>query len=83
DGGSNFSMIEAASTNDDWFGEIEFKPGDPTTVYAIKNGVSNLYTAFYKSTNTGASFSLSATWPVQPGTLTGTDHQKRTEIAVS
>lgn len=71
--GASFTQVQSGSWQ-----ELEFKPGDPNTVYAIKQ-VSNR-TEFWRSTNGGTSFTQVGTgWPnpVSP------DEQKRTEIAVS
>jgi len=71
--GSSFTQVQTGSWQ-----ELEFKPGDVNTVYAIKQ-VSNR-TEFWRSTNNGTSFTQAGTnWPnpVSP------DEQRRTEIAVS
>lgn len=47
--GVNWTLIESGG-----FYDLEFKPGDPTVVYAAKNRTSD--GRFYKSTNGGASF---------------------------
>lgn len=52
------------------FIDMEFKPGDPTTIYASTEGWST--TAIYRSTNSGSSFSQIASYS-----------GRRTELAVS
>ncbi|MBL7984083.1 MAG: hypothetical protein JNM91_03755, partial [Flavobacteriales bacterium] len=72
-GGTSFTQVQAGTWQ-----ELEFKPNDVDTVYAIKQ-VSNR-TEFWRSVNSGVSFSLTGTgWPnpVSP------DEQLRTEIAVT
>lgn len=72
-GGAALTQVQTGS----WL-ELELKPGDPQTVYAIKQ-VSNR-TEFWRSVNGGISFIQVGTgWPspVSP------DEQERTEIAVS
>lgn len=72
-GGASFTQVQSGSWQ-----ELELKPGDPNTVYAIKQ-ISNR-TEFWRSTDNGVSFTaVGAGWPnpVSP------DEQKRTEIAVS
>jgi len=72
-GGSTFTQVQTGSWQ-----ELELKPGDVNTVYAIKQ-VSNR-TEFWRSTNNGMSFTQVGTgWPnpVSP------EEQGRTEIAVS
>ena len=60
------------------FQEIEFHPTNPTIVYAVR--VNGSATQFYKSTNTGLTFTATGTgWPVPASG----DEQKRTEISVS
>ncbi|MGV3636612.1 MAG: PKD domain-containing protein [Flavobacteriales bacterium] len=73
DGGANLTQVQTG----EWL-ELEFKPGDPQTVYAVKQ-VSNR-TEFWRSLNGGISFTQVGTgWPapVSP------EEQERTEIAVS
>jgi hypothetical protein len=50
DGWATYSSVVSGS-----FRDVEFKPGDPTTVYA------NTKDSFYKSTDTGSSWSLIST----------------------
>lgn len=72
-GGGSFTQVQAGSWQ-----ELEIKPGDPTTMYAIKQ-ISNR-TEFWRSTNSGVSFSQVGTgWPLP----VAPDEQERTEIAVS
>ncbi|MBK9146746.1 MAG: PKD domain-containing protein [Flavobacteriales bacterium] len=72
-GGSSFTQVQAGSWQ-----ELELKPGDPATVYAIKQ-ISNR-TEFWRSTNSGVSFTQVGTgWPLP----VSPDEQERTEIAVS
>lgn len=63
DGGTTWSQVQSGS-----FRDLEFKPGDPTTVYATTTN------RFYKSTNTGASFTAGYSIPNSPN---------RAEIGVS
>lgn len=72
-GGATFTQMQ----NGIWQ-EIEFKPGDAATVYAVKQ-TGNL-TQFWRSTDNGTSFTQMTTgWPVP----VSPDEQKRTEIAVT
>lgn len=73
DAGTNWTLIQSGE-----FMEIEFKPGDPTTVYTVKlNGTA---TEFYRSTNTGVSFTqIISGWPAP---VAG-DENKRCEISVT
>ncbi len=58
--------------------EIEFKPGDPNTLYAIRQ--TGIRTEFYKSINGGLSFINNNTgFPL----AVAPEEQKRTEIAVT
>lgn len=73
DAGANWTQVMSGE-----FQEIELNPADPTMVYTIKQ--INNQTEFYRSANSGVSFTIQTTgWP-SPGTL---DHQERVEIAVS
>ncbi len=49
DAGASWFLTQSGS-----FTDIEFKPSDPTIVYAVSQNSSS--TLFYKSTNTGASY---------------------------
>jgi len=72
-GGTSFTQVQPGTWQ-----EIEFKPNDVDTVYAVKQ-VSNR-TEFWRSVNSGSAFAQVGTgWPnpVSP------DEQKRTELAVS
>ncbi|NUQ14796.1 MAG: PKD domain-containing protein [Flavobacteriales bacterium] len=72
-GGSAFTQVQTGTWQ-----ELEFKPGDPNTVYAIKQTGNR--TEFWRSTNSGVSFTQVGTnWPLP----TSPDEQERTEIAVS
>jgi photosystem II stability/assembly factor-like uncharacterized protein len=64
DSGSNFVKLLSPKGNDSYFGEIEFKPNDPNTVYALLNEVNGVYTELYKSIDGGNTFSVLSTWPV-------------------
>jgi PKD repeat protein/photosystem II stability/assembly factor-like uncharacterized protein len=58
--------------------EIEFKPGDVSVMYAIRQ--PGIKTEFYKSTDGGATFTIRQNgWPVP----VNPEEQKRTEIAVT
>ena len=71
--GTSFTQVQTGSWQ-----ELEFKPGDPTTVYAVKQ--TGVVTQFWRSTNSGVSFTQMTTgWPV----AAAPDEQERTEIAVS
>ena len=60
-GGTTWSVVQTGSFAQ---GSIRFKPNDPTTVYAVN------YNRFYRSTNTGDSFSTVITGlPVNSGRL--------------
>ena len=73
DGGANFTQVKTGMWQ-----ELELKPGDPSTVYAVKQ-TSNR-TEFWRSTDNGVSFTQVGTgWPVPAGG----DEQERTEIAVT
>ncbi len=67
-GGTNWTQVNVNS-----FIDMEFKPGDPTTIYASTIRYGDVYLG--KSTNTGDSFGISI-----PGTSNG---GYRGEIAVS
>ena len=72
-GGANFTQVQTGSWQ-----ELELKPGDPNTVYAIKQ-ISNR-TEFWRSTNNGVSFAqIGTNWPLP----VAPDEQERTEIAVT
>ena len=68
DGGNNFEKLLAIKGNDAYFGEIEFKPNDPNTVYALLNEVNGTYTELYKSTDGGNTFEILSAWPVLAST---------------
>ncbi len=73
DSGNNWVQIVSGD-----FLEVEFHPTNTNTVYATRSIGNN--TEFYRSTNGGANFNQIGTgWPV----ISGTDDQRRTEIAVS
>ncbi|MGZ3902596.1 MAG: PKD domain-containing protein [Bacteroidia bacterium] len=55
-GGTSWATVSSGAYTD-----IEYKPGDTTTVYAVSTNMYGGSTAFYKSTNGGSSFSASAT----------------------
>ena len=72
-GGSSFTQVQSGVWQ-----ELELKPGDPNTVYAIKQ-VSNR-TEFWRSVNNGVLFAPIGTgWPLP----VAPDEQKRTEIATT
>ncbi len=72
-GGTSFTQVQSGTWQ-----ELEFKPGDPNTVYAVKQ--TGVVTQFWRSTDSGVSFTQQTTgWPV----AVAPDEQKRTEIAVS
>ncbi len=75
DGGINWTSVLSGNML-----EIEFHPTHPDTVYAVRaNGDK---TEFFRSFNTGASFTLLTTgWP-NPNIANG-EHQRRTELAVT
>lgn len=62
-GGSNFTNLYAQKTYD-----IEFKPNDATVVYMVKNNPAQNRCEFFKSTDSGASFTLQSS-----GWFNGTD----------
>jgi hypothetical protein len=64
DGGNNFAKILSTKGGKSHFGEIEFKPDDPNTVYALLNEVNDKYTELYKSVDGGNTFSILSSWPV-------------------
>ncbi len=73
DGGANLTQVQTGTWQ-----ELEFKPGDPNTIYAIKQTGNR--TEFWRSTNGGTSFTQVGTnWP----NPTSPDENERTEIAVS
>jgi PKD repeat protein len=73
DSGQNWTQVQSGD-----FLEVEFHPTNPNTIYATRKSGDN--TQFFRSVNGGTSFSITGTgWPV----VTGSDHQRRTEIAVS
>ncbi|MCU0320166.1 MAG: PKD domain-containing protein, partial [Flavobacteriales bacterium] len=72
-GGTSFTQVRPGIWQ-----EIEFKPGTPSTVYAVEQ-TSNL-TRFWRSTDSGLSFTQqTGGWPVP----LATDEQERTEITVT
>ncbi len=72
-GGSSFTQVQSGVWQ-----ELELKPGDPNTVYAIKQ-VSNR-TEFWRSVNNGVLFAPIGTgWPLP----VAPDEQMRTEIATT
>ncbi len=72
-GGTTFTQVQAGTWQ-----ELEFKPGDPTYVYAVKQ--TGIVTQFWRSTNSGSTFTQMTTgWPV----AVAPSEQERTEIAVS
>ena len=72
-GGLTWSNAQAGD-----FQEVEIHPGNTSIIYGVrKNGTK---TEFFKSVNTGVSFTLTGiNWPIPP--VSG--DQERTEIAVS
>lgn len=73
DGGQNWVQVHSGD-----FLEVEIHPTNSTIIYATRKSGDN--TQFLKSVNSGNSFTISgAGWP----TVAGSDHQRRTEIAVS
>lgn len=73
DGGTSYTQISAGD-----YLEVEFKPGDNNTVYAVR--VNGTKTEFYKSTDGGSTFTLKTSgWPAPAAG----EEQKRTEISVS
>ena len=71
--GSSFTQVQGGIWQ-----ELEFMPGDPNTVYAVKQ-ISNR-TEFWRSTNNGVAFTQVGTgWPLP----VSPNEQKRTEIAVT
>ncbi|MCK4569655.1 MAG: PKD domain-containing protein, partial [Bacteroidales bacterium] len=66
DAGVNWNFIAGSPA----FIDMEFKPGDPTTLYGSTEGWTNTY--IYRSTNSGANWSSVANYP-----------GRRTELAVS
>jgi PKD repeat protein len=73
DGGTTWTTL-----NTGLWQEIEFKPGDPSVMYAIKQ--LGIKTEFHKSTDGGLSFTQRlGGYPVP----TVAEEQKRTEIAVT
>lgn len=72
-GGASFTQVQTGTWQ-----ELEFKPGDPNTVYAIKQTGNR--TEFWRSVNNGVSFIQVGTgWPLP----VSPDEQQRTELAVS
>lgn len=55
-GGTSWASVSSGAYTD-----IEYKPGDTTTVYAVTTSLYGGSAAFYKSTNGGASFATGAT----------------------
>ena len=51
--GSTWSVVQSGA-----FTDIEYKPGDTTTVYGVSTSLYGGGTSFYKSTNGGASFGV-------------------------
>ena len=55
-GGTTWASVSAGAYTD-----IEYRPSDTTTVYAVSTNMYGGSTAFYKSTNGGSTFSAAAT----------------------
>jgi PKD repeat protein len=55
-GGTSWATVAAG-----YFTDLEYRPGDTTTVYSVSSSMWGGSTSFYKSTNGGASFSATAT----------------------
>lgn len=71
--GATFTQIASGTWQ-----ELEFKPGDPNFVYAVKQ--TGVVTQFWRSMNAGVAFTQMTTgWPVP----IAPDDQERTEIAVT
>lgn len=66
-GGSNFTSIYTQASYD-----IEFKPNDAATVYLVKNNPTQNRCEFFKSANSGASFTIQST-----GWFAGTDPNRQ------
>ncbi|MBL7786993.1 MAG: PKD domain-containing protein [Chitinophagales bacterium] len=63
DGGANFGTIYSEKCYD-----IEWKPNDATVVYIVKNNAAQKRCEFFKSTNSGSSFTIQSS-----GWFNGTD----------
>jgi len=55
-GGTTWAVVQSGA-----FTDIEYKPGDTTTVYGVTTSLYGGSTTFYKSTNGGSTFSATAT----------------------
>jgi photosystem II stability/assembly factor-like uncharacterized protein len=86
-GGTTWNQVVNCPGANEYFGDIEIHPSDTNIVYAIYNsklvGASNKITQFYKSTDGGTSFAPVALWPSNATSITGSNHQRRAEIAVT
>jgi len=87
DGGNTWNQLVSSPGSGEYFGDIELHPSDTNIVYAIYNaklvGSTNKLTQFYKSIDGGASFAPVALWPSTAAALSGANHQRRAEIAVT
>lgn len=87
DAGQNWNQVINAPLNGEYMGDIEIHPADTNTVYAIFNAKqvsgTNKITQFHRSTDGGQTFTALASWPSSAATITGADHQRRAEIAVT
>ena len=87
DGGSNWNQIINCPGSGEYMGDIEIHPTNPLIVYAIYNsklvGSTNKITQFFKSTDGGLTFASQNSWPSNATTITGADHQRRAELAVT
>ncbi len=64
DGGDNFTKQISVKADNSYFAEIEFKPNDANTVYALLNEVNGTYTELYKSVDGGNNFINLSSWPL-------------------
>ncbi|HRG57787.1 MAG TPA: T9SS type A sorting domain-containing protein [Bacteroidia bacterium] len=87
DGGTTWNQLVSSPGTNEYFGDIELHPTDTNIVYAIYNsklvGGNNKLTQFYKSIDGGNSFNPINLWPSSASTITGANHQRRAEIAVT
>lgn len=87
DGGNTWTQLVSSPGSGEYFGDIELHPSDTNIVYAIYNAKlvsnTNKITQFYKSVDGGMTFNPVALWPSTAAALTGANHQRRAEIAVT
>jgi len=87
DGGLNWNQVINAPASGEYIGDIELHPTDSSMVYAIYNAKqvngTNKITELYRSQDGGQTFASIPSWPGGSSNITGSDHQRRAELAVT